>query len=341
MKPLVTIVVLNWNGWKDTLECLESLYQIQYPNYNVILVDNHSQDQSLNQIREYCQGLITIKSPFFTYQTKNKPIQIKEITYQETDDRKQFQNDENDTKQGPEFNQKNAKNENQDTKHNLTLIKNDKNYGFAKGNNIAINYALKNHHPDYILLLNNDVAVDPDFLTRLVQKAGDDMRLGIVGPLIYYYDWDGRTDVVANLGGKVNLNKYPGYYDLTETDNLDNFSDDMIECDWVSGAAMLLKIKELPLKFLNEKLFFGCEDIDLALNLKKYEYKSAIVLDSYIWHKEGVSRKKRSSEGVKRALMEIRSNLTFIKAHKNHYYLYLPLYLLQIGVLYLKVIMKS
>ncbi len=33
MNPLVSIIILNWNGWQDTLECLESLYQIDYPNY--------------------------------------------------------------------------------------------------------------------------------------------------------------------------------------------------------------------------------------------------------------------------------------------------------------------
>jgi hypothetical protein len=36
----VSIVILNWNGWKDTLECLDSLWEINYPNYDVIIVDN-------------------------------------------------------------------------------------------------------------------------------------------------------------------------------------------------------------------------------------------------------------------------------------------------------------
>ena len=31
-KPLVSIILLNWNGYDDTLEALESLYQINYPN---------------------------------------------------------------------------------------------------------------------------------------------------------------------------------------------------------------------------------------------------------------------------------------------------------------------
>ena len=35
--PRVAIIILNWNGWKDTIECLESVYQINYPNYQVII----------------------------------------------------------------------------------------------------------------------------------------------------------------------------------------------------------------------------------------------------------------------------------------------------------------
>jgi GT2 family glycosyltransferase len=330
MKPLVNIIILNWNGWQDTLECLESLYQINYPHYQVILVDNHSQDQSLEKIREYCQGKITIKSPFLTYQNTNKPINIREITNQEIDESNNLSTKSFDI---PEIT-------NTDSTKNLTLIKNKQNYGFAKGNNIAINYTLHTDDPDYIFLLNNDTVVDPDFLSKLVQAAEEDPQVGITGPLIYYYDKDGRTDAVANLGGKVDLAKYPGYYDLTETNDLKDFIEDLIECDWVSGAALLLKSKTIPLKFLNEKLFFGCEDIDLALNLKEHGFTSLVVKDSFIWHKEGVSRKKRSSEGIKRALMEIKSNLTFIKAHNNHYYLYLPLYLLQIFILYVNIMRK-
>ena len=57
MNPKVSIIILNWNGWKETLlqakaftekrfaaiECLESLYQISCPNYDVIVVDNCSE----------------------------------------------------------------------------------------------------------------------------------------------------------------------------------------------------------------------------------------------------------------------------------------------------------
>ncbi|MCC7551165.1 MAG: glycosyltransferase, partial [Methanobacterium sp.] len=49
MLPEVAVILLNWNGWHDTVECLESLFQINYPSFQVILVDNNSQDNSLDQ----------------------------------------------------------------------------------------------------------------------------------------------------------------------------------------------------------------------------------------------------------------------------------------------------
>ncbi len=74
--PEVAVIILNWNGWEDTIECLESLYQINYPNYNVILVDNASEDNSIEKIREYCAGKLEIQSDFFEYDKQNKPLNL-------------------------------------------------------------------------------------------------------------------------------------------------------------------------------------------------------------------------------------------------------------------------
>lgn len=53
--PQVTVIIVNWNGWEDTIECLESLFQINYPKYQIIVVDNHSQDDSVKRIKEYAK----------------------------------------------------------------------------------------------------------------------------------------------------------------------------------------------------------------------------------------------------------------------------------------------
>ena len=49
--PLVYIVVLNWNGWRDTVRCLDSLVQLDYPAYRVLAIDNGSMDDSVERIR--------------------------------------------------------------------------------------------------------------------------------------------------------------------------------------------------------------------------------------------------------------------------------------------------
>lgn len=51
--PLIHIVVLNWNGADDTIACLDSLAALTYPNFNVVVVDNGSSDDSLARLRPY------------------------------------------------------------------------------------------------------------------------------------------------------------------------------------------------------------------------------------------------------------------------------------------------
>lgn len=51
-KPLVGIVILNWNGWQDTLECLKSLKDLNYCNYRIYVVDNASTDDSIFHIEQ-------------------------------------------------------------------------------------------------------------------------------------------------------------------------------------------------------------------------------------------------------------------------------------------------
>lgn len=52
MFPKVSIIILNWNGKEDTIECLESLKNITYPNYEILMVDNGSTDGSVDCFRE-------------------------------------------------------------------------------------------------------------------------------------------------------------------------------------------------------------------------------------------------------------------------------------------------
>jgi GT2 family glycosyltransferase len=73
-EPRVSIIILNWNGWKDTIECLESLHAIEYQNYDVLLIDNNSQDESIEMFNRYCQGHIKVESKYPLIDVKNKPL---------------------------------------------------------------------------------------------------------------------------------------------------------------------------------------------------------------------------------------------------------------------------
>ncbi len=55
--PKVSIIILNWNGWQDTLECLDSLKKITYPNYEVIIIDNSSTNESVEKLKAQSEKL--------------------------------------------------------------------------------------------------------------------------------------------------------------------------------------------------------------------------------------------------------------------------------------------
>jgi GT2 family glycosyltransferase len=58
----VGIVLLNWNGWRDTVECLTSLEKLSYPNFRVVVVDNGSTDDSVSQIRQAFRDVAIIEA---------------------------------------------------------------------------------------------------------------------------------------------------------------------------------------------------------------------------------------------------------------------------------------
>lgn len=318
--PKVAVIILNWNGWKDTIECLESLYQIDYPYYDIVLVDNDSKDDSINMIRDYCKGKIKPKSPFFDYDSKNKPIQIFEYT------NKDLQINKSDKYQDLSSDKK------------LILIKNDKNYGFAEGNNVGIRYSLKNLNSKYTLLLNNDTVVDKHFLSEMVETGENNNKIAVIGSKTYYYNFNGKDDVLWSVGGTVDLSRYPGYHDIVLKDIQSTIKNSKIDVDWISGAVMLIKTDMLPINLLNSDFFFGCEDVDLCIEMKNKGLKMVTNLNAIVWHKAGASKSKVKFRGISK---EIKTNLKFMRAHEKNYKLHLPIYMLQVIYRYSSMFIKK
>lgn len=269
--PRVSIVVLNWNGLKDTVECLNSLARLDYPDYEIIVVDNASRGNDAAELRR----------------------QFGQIA---------------------------------------KIITNDQNYGFAKGNNIAIQQILSEAKSDFILLLNNDTVVKEDFLTELIKASQTNLRAAIFGPKMFFYNYQGRRDVICSAAGSITWSVSPGYIQKDKFKHDSELTDNSIrEADWVSGACLLIHAKRInPL--LNEKYYFGCEDIDKCLEAKKLGLTTLYVPQSTIWHKVSASRQR----SFRYKIREFKTSYALMRSHNKFWLLATPLFLLTTVTKYIK-----
>jgi GT2 family glycosyltransferase len=73
----VSIILLNYNGHEDTIACLQSLEEISYATYNIVIVDNASPDDSMEKIEEYLKSesskdYVVFSSPDEAMKSNNK-----------------------------------------------------------------------------------------------------------------------------------------------------------------------------------------------------------------------------------------------------------------------------
>ena len=299
-KPRVSFIILNWNGWKDTIECLESVFKIVYPSCSIIVVDNGSGDGSLEKIKQYLEGKLVTESPFFTYSDDNKPIGYTEYSRKEAEAggiEKQTIHDVLPEK-------------------NLIIIKNEKNYGFAEGNNIAIRYIMKSQQSEYILLLNNDTVVERSFLDELVSHAESDRKIGFVGPKTLYYDYYGRTDVIAFAGGRFEIWRGRALrIGNRETDT--GQYDEISTVDYIEGSCLLAKVEVLEKTGLLDPSFFTYwEETDLCIRARNAGYHLDYVPGAKIWHKVAASNK-----GNTKNYFFVRNRLVLLRRYATRFQL--------------------
>jgi len=275
--PKVSIIILNLNGWEDTLECLESLAKISYPNYEILVIDNGSCNDSVNKIIRYCRGEIKIESNYFASDNSNKPIHLLKIS-RETAEKNDIDKNEAGIFSRIPGNRK------------LKLILNEKNYGFAEGCNIGIRHCMTSSNPEYVLLLNNDTVVASDFLNGLVEVCEKDQSVAFSGSKILYYEIDRIGDRINFVGGKITF--WKGITRHIGVDEIDRGQfDDISEVDSLAGTCMLARTKILKKIGLLDSTFFAYwEEDDWCIRSMRAGYKSIIVPKSRIWHKISKTR---------------------------------------------------
>ena len=172
----------------------------------------------------------------------------------------------------------------------IRLVVNDKNSGFAGGCNIGIKDALA-RGADYVVLLNNDTVVAPDFLEGLVKVAQSDKRVGVAGGKVFCYE---LPELIWFAGGIINYRT--GRTPIRGSGEADKGQfDKVVGVDWISGCFMFISRDVLQaVGMLDERFFFGWEDVDLCVRAARKGFKVLFVPESRIWHKGfGVNKRDR------------------------------------------------
>jgi GT2 family glycosyltransferase len=185
---------------------------------------------------------------------------------------------------------------------NCHFIRNEINFGFAKGNNIGIECAL-NRGAEYVLIINNDVEVEHNFLFPLVSYLENHLEVAAVSPLIYHHP---EKSKVWFSGGSVEMPTFFTKHNLLKISE---------PCDtgFLTGCCILFRSSILKtVGLFNEKFFAYFEDVDLSLRILHTNHKLVVVPESVIYHKVSQSFKKGDS---------IRSPLTFYLTIRNGIFL--------------------
>jgi len=212
-KPLVTVVILNFNGERTLQKCLQSVLTTDYAPIEVVVVDNASSDQSLQCLQELSQQVV--------------------------------------------------------------VVRNERNLGYSGGNRRGLELA----HGDFVVFLNNDVVVEPNWIAELVKAADRTPDAALVQPKILFHDR--RT--INSAGGIIHVAGFGLCIGIGETD--DGQWDSECEIDYASGACLFVRRKVLnDIGFLDDRYVAYEEDVDWGWRAKTLGWKSIVAPRSLIFH---------------------------------------------------------
>ena len=161
----------------------------------------------------------------------------------------------------------------------IKIIESQKNRGYAGGNNLGVKYA----KGDYILILNNDIVVDKNFL-REIWKNKD--KAEILGVKNYYYD---KKNILWAIGSKVNRFTMKANLIGNKEEDKGQYDKDFIPPQ-VTGSAMLINKKVIDkIGFLNESYFAYYEETEWQTRAKNAGFKTSWIPRAKLWHKVGFS----------------------------------------------------
>lgn len=271
--PKVGIIVLNYRNYEDTIRCLESLFLVNYPDCDIIVVDNDSRNDSLGHIRGHLE------------KSSRSSATIGADSIEES--------------AGLDC--------------RTLLLQSTRNGGYAAGNNLGIRASLARGAEHVVLLNNDTEvdpqflgklvehveantsvgAAGPKVLNRdgRISRACARRRPNPWAYTFYY----GLGRLAWPRNPWVRRYQYEGEYDFGEPK----------EVDLLSGCCMLIRAKVFQeIGFLDENTFLLQEEAILHERLRNAGWKTAIVPESVVVHKHGGSISKTPSAVIMRVQRE-------------------------------------
>lgn len=262
--PLVAISILNWNGWQDTLQCLESIRQLDYPNYLIIVVDNGSSNGSADKIGAWAEESFGANRVLADYSRETALAGGDSETERALDGAS--------------------------SRNRMVLIRNEENLGFTGGNNVSIHYALSRELPsDYVMTLNNDASLANDCLSQLVSVARKS-GAGTVSATVFSGASGARDPGVYRnvewyLFRFLPLVKQPFPPLPTDADFV--WTPSSQGCAAVISRKLLRDIFRSRGEYLDNRLFMYYDEFELQFQARKHGYRAALAAKAFAFHKSG------------------------------------------------------
>jgi GT2 family glycosyltransferase len=274
MSKHVYIILVNYQRWEETIECLESLFKQSYSNYTIIVVDNASPNQSMKNLLKWANGEIALpkdeRNSLFglTRPVSKKPVSYSLFNQQET------------LRANPE-----------PPEEKLIFIQAQENRGFAAGNNIALRYALQKLNADYFWILNNDTVVEPEALSHLVrhlETSEKTQKTGLLGCKVRYY----HNPNLLQCAGGATYNFWTAHCKMRGNGELDKGQYDKPQPDLqlIIGASIFVsRLFIQDVGQMCEDYFIYFEEQDWAERARRKGWLLDYEWRAVIYHKEGAT----------------------------------------------------
>jgi GT2 family glycosyltransferase len=196
----------------------------------------------------------------------------------------------------------------------VTVIENAENLGFAQGNNAGIRRALEDG-AEFVLLLNNDTVVAPDFVDELLRPMLASGDIGITAPKIYFFEPKNR---LWFAGGEISLWRGTArHIGIRETDR--GQYDRERDIDYASGCALFARRDVFEKAgYLDPAYQAYFEDADLCVRARAAGFRIRYFPAAKVWHRISASTGGQLSR--RKATRKLASARRFFAAHARPYH---------------------